>query len=149
MKRLENLINDSEYRDSLINESKQYLCGKEIERQYINDYNVGITVTKDNQIILHGDNNTSEILDKKRIQRVDVLSDNSTIMTRGINENKMLSSKQGCYTLTLRIILDDGERTITVLPMNTLNSMYLREDTIFNNSIEFCKIITEELLKRD
>lgn len=149
MKKLEEYIRNIDARNNAINESLKYLCGKQAAKQYINDYDVGITVTTDNMIVLHEDNHVNEAINKKDITRVDVLSDNSTIMTRGVNENKILSAKQGCYTLALKIILTNGEKVITVLPMNALNSMYLREDTVYNNSIEFCKIVIEELLKRD
>lgn len=149
MERLKSFLTNPSDRINAINESLKYLCGKEISKQYINDYGVGITITKDNMIVLHSGNNINELLDKKSVQRVDVLSDNSTIMTRGINENKLLSSKQGCYELGLKIILPSEEKYIIVLPKNTLNTMYTRENTEYNNSIEFCKIVIEEILKRD
>ena len=149
IERLKTILSNPEYRNNCFNDALKYLCGKEIEKQYINKYGVGITVTKDNMIVLHNGKISNDLIDKKAIQRVDVLSDNSTIMTRGINENNLLSSKQGCYELSLKIILNNGEKNIVILPKNTLNTMYARENTEYNNSIEFCKIIIEELLKRD
>lgn len=135
-------------RNEEIANAVSYLCGKEIKKQYINENNIGVTITKDNLVIVHT-GISNEMINKKEIKRIDVLTDNTVIITRGENENKMLSSKQGCYEMTLKIILESREIILPVIPRNDLNTMYMREDTKYNNNLEFCKRIIDELLSKE
>ena len=140
-----NILLDKNYREKKYLEKSAYLCNKVPLKQLINNIGVGVTITTDNKIILHG--KESNVIEFDDIDRIDVLSDNCVILTRGKMVKSMVSSKLNCYRMDLKVTTKNNSYILEILPPNTFGTLYKKEDSDYINSFEFCKAIISMLLQ--
>ena len=140
------LLTNSEYRSVFLKDKLSHLCGINLEKQLINRFGAGISVGDNNQVVLHNGKD-NHIIKKSDIERIDLLSDNSIVMTRGKMTSNFVSAKSGCYTMELKITTNDGIYNINIIPASVMNTFYKRDDSIYQENYEFAKEVIEELLK--
>lgn len=140
------ILVDKNYREQVYLEKSAYLCNKVPLKQLINSIGVGVTITTDNKIVLHGKEN--KVVEFDEIDRIDVLSDNCVILTRGKMVKSMVSAKLNCYRMDLKITTTNNNVYILeVLPPNTFGTLYKREDSDYIDAFEFCKAIISLILQ--
>lgn len=141
-----NILLDKNYREKIYLEKSAYLCNKVPLKQLINNNGVGVTITTDNKVILHGKEST--VIDFSDVDRIDVLSDNCVILTRGKMVKSMVSSKLNCYRMDLKVTTTTNNTyLLEVLPPNSFGTLYKKEDSDYINSFEFCKAIISLILQ--
>ena len=139
------LLTNKEYRDIYLKDKLSHLCGIKLEKQLINRFGTGISVGENNKVVLHtGKENI--IIAKSDIERIDLLSDNSIVMTRGKMTSSFVSAKSGCYNMALKITTNKETYNIDIIPTSTMNTFYKRDDSVYQESYEFAKEVIEELL---
>ena len=140
-----NVLTNAEYRNIYLKDKLSHLCGINLEKQLINKFGAGISVGENNKVVLHNGKD-NHIIVKSDIERIDLLSDNSIIMTRGKMTSNFVSTKNGCYNMALKITTNNETYTIDIIPTSVMNSFYKSDDTVYQENYEFAKEVINELL---
>ena len=140
-----NIINNSEYRNNIIKEKTNYLCGIIPKYQLIDENRNGISLDNKNNIVFHtkNDNYKCKI---EEIENYELLEDNSIIFSKKLNSSsRITSSKTSCYNIGLRITTNNKILTIPLLEPTTFKSSYTKLDKEYQNKIKFANEIIEKI----
>jgi len=140
-----NIINNEEYRNNLINEKLQALCGIIPTERYINDLGSGISIDKDRNIVFH----TKEFNYKYKINELnnyELLLDDSVIIEKKTNRRiRLTSNKTSCMEMNIRVTANDKMFIIPILEKDAFAKSHLSTSDIYINNITFAKKIIEIL----
>ena len=140
-----NVLTNIEYRNVYLKDKLSHLCGIKLEKQLINKFGNGISIGDNNKVVLHN-GSENHIIVKNDIERIDLLSDNSIIMTKGKMTSNFVSTKSGCYSMALKITTNKETYNIDIIPMSVMNTFYKNDNTIYQENYQFAKEVIEELL---
>lgn len=139
------LLNSTNYRENIIKEKTNYLCGITPIYQKINKINSGISIDKDQNIVFH----TKTFNNKYNYQEItnyELLVDNTCILSKNQNTNtKITSFQNSCYSIFIRITTKDNKFIIPILEPNSMGTKYNNTDTIYQKNINFAKEIMNKL----
>ncbi len=123
----------------------KYLCGITPAEQLLNANIHGITISKDNKIVLHNgvDNKLVEITD---IDVVQLLINDSVVISRGRTDSgNIMSSPMEARKMSIKFVLKMGDFTVDILEQNMMNTTYRREEATYINNYEFAKKIIDKI----
>ncbi len=123
----------------------KYLCGITPAEQLLNANIHGITISKDNKIVLHNgvDNKLVEFAE---IDVVQLLINDSVVISRGRTDSgNIMSSPMEARKMSVKFILKMGDFTVDILEQNMMNTTYRREETTYINNYEFAKKIVDKI----
>jgi hypothetical protein len=139
------ILTSTPYRENIIKEKVQYLCGIIPIYQNINKIKSGISIDKNKNIVFH----TKKFNYKYNYQEItnyELLIDNTCILTKNQNSNTKITSFQNtCYTISIRITTSNNKFIIPILESNSLGTKYTNMDSIYLKNINFAKEIINKL----
>ena len=140
-----NIINNKEYRNNIIKEKTNYLCGITPTFQLINKIGSGISIDKNNNIVFHTNNNNYKHK-KEDIINYELLFDNSIVYSKQLNSTtRITSSHNECYTMNIRITTKNNSFIIPILEHSSLNIKHNKQDATFQNNLKFANNILAKL----
>ena len=138
-----NILTNTNYRNQVISNKTNYLCGITPIYQKVNNINTGISIDNNKNIVFH----TKEfnyLYNYKDITNYEILVDNNVIISKQTNTG-ITSMQNTCYTISIRITTKDKQFTLPILEQNSLGTKYSYHDTIYQSNINFSKIIFNKL----
>lgn len=140
------ILTNPTYRETIIKEKTNYLCGITPAYQKINNIYSGISLDKNNNIVFHNKAqnykcNTSDLI------YYEILLDNSVIFSNKNNTaNKITNFQNNCYQISVRITTKDNQTIILpILEPNSFNTKYQRTDTIFQTNFNFAQELINKI----
>lgn len=142
-----NIINNKIYRENIIKEKTNYLCGIIPIYQSINKLGVGLSIDKNNNIVFHNKDKNYKYMPQD-ITNYEILLDNSIIYSKQLSSiTRVTATPMDCYTINIRITTKDNQITIPLLEPNIINSKYSKNDYIFKVNKDLAYSIIEKLKK--
>ena len=140
-----NIINNLEYRNSLINETIEKYGDNEIYRT-LNNINNGISYDINNNIRFYF-NNTYKKYNISELANYELFIDNNVIQERKMSQNQRLTAnKNSCYEIKIRITPKDNNIfEIPILERDTMSTMYQSTSDTYINNMKYAKKIMEIL----
>lgn len=140
-----NNVIDSNIRFNIITKTVSYLCGVTPVEQFLNAQIHGITISKDNKIVLHN-GIENKLIEKDDINTVQLLINDSVSLSRGrTDNNNVISSPMEARKMSIKFLLRMGDFTIDILEQNMMNSTYQREDATYIANYDFAKKIIDRV----
>lgn len=145
------ILKDSAARENATNVAKAYLCGVTPKEQYLNSALAGMTIGVDNRIVFHNGSAGSKAVDPKDISYIQLLMDNTIVLTRAKKDNQnIMSAPLDCRKMSIKVTLTNDIYTFDIMPQNVMGTIVKKEDSIYLKNYEFGKAIltrVEELTK--
>lgn len=140
------ILTNNEYREKVILEKTKYLCGIIPIYQNINTIYSGISIDNNQTIVFHTKTNNYKC-HINDISYQEILLDNSVAFSNKNNTtNKLTTYQNSCSTINVRIVLKNNQTiNIPILEPNTFNTKYQRNDSIFQNNINFAYEIINKI----
>lgn len=141
-----NIITNPQERQNIILEQTKYLCGIIPIYQKINHINSGISIDKENNIVIHT-KETNVKCNIKEIINYELLLDNQLYYSKS-NQTKTTITNffTSCYKITIRITLQNNIQILMpILEQNNFGTKYQSHDTIFKTNINFAITIIKKL----
>lgn len=139
------IINDKNTREQEINNSLKQYCGITPIYQLRNKFGTGISIDINKNIIFH-DKKNNYLYNINDIKHLEILLDNTIYFTTN-NEvsGKIGSFQSDCYSISLRVNLDNLQILIPILETNSSGNKYNINDTIITKNINFAKQIINKI----
>ena len=140
-----NILTNVEERNKIILEKTKYLCGIIPIYQKINSINSGISIDKENNIVIH----TKEANYKYNIMQItdyEILLDNQIYYSKNSYSKTFIgTSKSSCLTMTIKLTIDNNIIKIPILETNSFGNKYESTGTTYQNNLNFAKTIIEKI----
>lgn len=140
------ILTNNEYREKIIKEKTNYLCGIIPIYQKINTIYSGLSIDNNSNIVFHTKDNNIKC-NIRDISYYEILLDNSVAFSNKNNStNKLTTYQNACSTITFRVTLKNNQTIIIpILEPNTFNTKYQRNDSTFQNNINFAYELINKL----
>lgn len=135
------LLTNIEFRTDRVKESTKYLCGITPKLQLTTENYTGITIGINNEVVIHENKDISYLLNINDLEYMQLLLDNSVIMTKGISNQTQTSSIVPARKMSIKFILKDKSYTIDIMKENLMGTIVKVEDSSFQNAYELSKNI--------
>ena len=113
--------------------------------QNINKIGSGISIDTNNNIVFHS-NKDNYKFNIKDLTNFELLIDNNPILSKNSTRNTHITSSQNtCYSISIKITIQDTYIMIPILEPNALGKKYTIKDSIFQQNINFAKEIINKL----
>lgn len=141
-----NIINNPQERQNITLEQTKYLCGIIPIYQKINYINSGISIDKENNIVIHN-KETNFKCNIKEIINYEILLDNQSYYSKSSqSKTAMTNFLTSCYKISIRITLQNNNQIlIPILEPNSFGTKYQSQDTTFQTNINFAMTIIKKL----
>lgn len=123
----------------------RYLCGIVPKFQLLNLNMAGLSIDENNRIVLHNGEEYNLLIDINDIQYMQLLLDNTVVLTRGKMTQSQTSMEVPCKNMSVKIVLKDSEFIIKVMKDNLMGTTIKQEDSKYISNIEFAKKIISTL----
>lgn len=140
-----NILKDKNIREKIIQEKTAYLCNITPIYQNINKIGSGISIDTNNNIVFHT-NKDNYKFNIKDLTNFELLVDNNPILSKNSTRNTHITSSQNtCYSISIKITIQDTYIMIPILEPNSLGKKYTIKDSIFQQNMNFAKEIINKL----
>ena len=143
-----NLVTNSNFRDNLLKERINYLCGITPIYQKINKIKSGISIGTNNEIVFHNKKTDNYLCKYEDIANYELMEDNTVIIKKWTREQShaMKNTKKECYKITIRVTLKNNQIfEIIILEPSVFNSSYYHTDKTYLEYFNFGKEIIDKL----
>lgn len=141
-----NFINNKDYREQEINNAFKQFCGISPTYYLRNKNGVGISIDNNNNNIVFHDKKNNYLYNINDIKYLEILLDNTIYFsTNNETSGKIGTFQTNCYSISLRINVDNLQIIIPILEQNTNGNKYNINDTIFTENINFTKEIINKI----
>ena len=138
-----NIINNNNYRNTLINDKINTFCGIIPNKRFINNIESGITSDMDKEIVFH----TKDFNYRYNINEIvnyELMLDNNVIVERKSNNRaRLTSNKNSCYEMNIRITTNAKSFIIPILPRSSFSKLYPGTSTTYIDNLNFAKNILQ------
>lgn len=140
------IFNNPIERENIIKEKTNYLCGIIPIYQKINSIGAGISIDNNKNIVFHTKQSNYK-LHYSQIESYEILLDNQvTFSSKSNTSNKITNFQNSCYQISLKIETKEHQTLIIpILEPNSFNTKYQRQDTIFQNNLNFVEKLINEI----
>jgi len=140
-----NILTNIEERNKIILERTKYLCGITPIYQKINLINSGISIDKENNIIIHTkDNNYKYHI--SQITNYEILLDNQIYYSKeSSSKTYIATSKSSCLTMSINLTIDNNIIKMPILETNSFGTKYESTGTTYQTNLNFAKTIIEKI----
>jgi len=140
------IINNPQERQNIIVNETKYLCGIIPTYQMINSIKSGISLDKENNIVIH----TKEFNYKCNINDItnyEILLDNQCYYSKNNNTKKIIPSFSNSYSqISLEITIQNNNHIIIpILEQDTQKTKYQIQNTFFQNNLNFAITLIKKL----
>jgi len=145
VKRFGLILMNVDTRNMAIEDYKKYSCGVISKYELVNHNFRGITIGINDEIVLHNGMELSKLIKAEDIEYVQLLIDNSVVMTRGKTTQSQVSSLNPCRKMSLKFVLPNEIFNIDIMPESTMGLLVKVEDTKYQDSLELSKKIIQTI----
>ena len=140
------ILTNNAYRENIVKEKTNYLCGIIPTYQKINTINSGISIDANNNIVFHTRTN-NYLSPSNNIDYYEILMDNTVVFSnKNSTASKLTSFQNSCYQISIRVFTKDNQTIILpILEPNSFNTKYERHDNVFQTNINFALEIINKL----
>lgn len=141
------IIKNSEFRNNVIISSTKYLLGLVPVVQLLNKDIVGVSFGESGQIVLHNGIDMSKIVNINDILYMQILLDGNVVQEKGRRDaQSLVSSEVPCRKISLKFVMQNEIFAIDVMKENLMGTLIKREDSAYQNAIEFARKIADAIL---
>ena len=116
-------LTEVDYRNQEIITATNYLCGIKPVKQLLNLYLTGITLGENGKVVLHNGKQINRLVDLKDIHYVQLLMDNTVVLTKGKETQSMVSAQLDCRKMSIKVVLTNDNFLIDVMPQSMMNTL--------------------------
>ena len=139
------ILSNEQYRNKIIIEKTNYLCGITPIYQTINNISSGISIDESKNIVFHSKTFNYKY-NYQDITNYELLLDNNCVLSKNQDSKQKITSFQNnCYSINIRITTKDTNFIIPILEPNALGKKYTNMDIIYQYNINFAKEIMSKL----
>lgn len=144
--KLINILTNPEERQKIITERTSYLCGIAPVYQKINSIYSGISLDKDNNLVIHTKDNNVRC-HVSEITNYEILLDNHVYISKDSYKKTGLGvAKNSCYKMSLRLTINNNNQIeISILEPSSVNTKYESTGTTYQANLLFATEIVNKI----